>query len=316
MPAWQLRPRSAPELVDASVQLVREHARPLLTLGVLLVIPGLALSLLNALVLGGSLIPTANDAVSTPWASFALLLPGMLVAMCWFLVAFGAMVASASAAYTDGVALEPLDALRRVGGRAATLVGSGVLTYLLVTVQLLAVFLAFGLVAAIVAGAFGAFSGLAAMAGSRGGGAAAGVVAIVTALAAIVIVFAAMAWLVGRYAVLPAVSVNERLGVVASMRRARMLASGSARRITLLLMLVFVLFAVVAIGTLALFALALRNAAASAVAASVVNVPIYTFLGALGTVLYYDLRIRHEGLDIELLVDELAPPPNAEAAAR
>jgi hypothetical protein len=43
-----LRPRSAPELIDASFQLARHHYRPLLLLSAVVAIPSLLIGLVNA----------------------------------------------------------------------------------------------------------------------------------------------------------------------------------------------------------------------------------------------------------------------------
>jgi hypothetical protein len=110
--------------------------------------------------------------------------------------------------------------------------------------------------------------------------------------------------------------VNERLGVRATMRRARELSRGSLGRITVLLLLVGVLSAVVTFGALLLSLAVLRNGVLASVVTSVFHVPLYTFAGALVAVLYYDLRVRHEGLDIELLAEEIGGTPSHVEAAR
>jgi len=310
VPAWHLRPRSAPEIIDTSIQLLRQHARPLLLLSVVLMIPGAVFGLVNALVVGDlTALGEGSGTLPTIQAGAALLLvPLGIAGGCWFIVAFGALVGAASSAYVEGTAIDPAEALRRVRARAGVLLGSGILTYLLVVLQLVGLMLAVIVVGGMFAGVIGVVTAAGRAAGAAGA-AAAGVAALVIGFATIAGALGATAWLVGRYATLPAVAVNETLGVRDSMRRARELSRGSIARVTGLLLLVGLLFLVVSIGGLLLLTAVVRNAVVASVLLSVVHVPLYAVGAALVTVLYYDLRVRHEGLDIELLAQELSAEP-------
>jgi hypothetical protein len=315
VPAWHLRPRSAPEIIDASIQLLRQHARPLLLLAVVSMIPGAVFGLLNALVAGSDLTALSASPKSVPTmqpAAALLLVPAALLGGCWFMIAFGAIVGAASTAYVDGAPIDPAEALRRVRARAGVVLGSGVLTYLLVLVQVAGLMVAFFVIGGIVAAVIGVVASAGRSAGTAGT-ALLGVVALALGFAAVAVALCAGAWLVGRYAALPAVAVNESLGVRDSMRRARELSRGSVARVTGLLLLVGLLFLVVSIGGFVVLAAVLRNAAAASVLLSLVHVPLYAFGASLVAVLYYDLRVRHEGLDIELLAQELSTEPTLAA---
>jgi hypothetical protein len=299
MPAWHLRPRSAPEVIDASIQLLRQHARPLLLLAVVIMIPGAVFGLVNALLLGD--LKSLDGATTLPTMQTGAILLVALVAVAsalWFVVAFGALVGAASSAYVDGAAIDPAEALRRVRPRAGVLLGAGILIYLLIGVQLAGLVAAFLFVVV-------AVGALVALAVGTGTGAVFSGLIGVASFAAVV---CGSAWLVGRYATLPAVAVNETLGVGDTMRRARELSRGSSLRVTGLLLVVGVLFAVVTVDGMFLLRTIVNDVVAS-VLLSVVNVPLYAFAASVVTVLYYDLRVRHEGLDIEMLAQELSTEP-------
>jgi hypothetical protein len=293
-------------MLDAAFQLLREHPRPLFVLSAILVIPGVALGLVNSLVFGDLFSPTtdATQPLVALGRVFGVVLPALAVWTCWFMLAFGALVWGASTAYMEGRDADPGAALRAAWARAGTLIGAGLLTWLLLFVQFIAVGLVFGVALAILsAGAGFVFRALQSQAAS-------GTIALVVGLAMFVLFGGAMLVLTGRYVALPAVIMHEPGGAQTTMRRARELARGSYRRIAGLLLLVAVLFVSLWLGTLALLAFGARSQTLAKVVASIVNVPLYALFGTITTVLYYDLRVRAEGLDIEMLAEELDAIPS------
>ena len=293
-------------MLDAAFQLLREHPRPLFVLSAILVIPGVALGLVNSLFFGDVLSPTA--AATQPFAAlgrvFGVILPALLVWTCWFMVAFGALVWGASTAYMEGRDADPVAALRAAWARVGTLVGAGLLTWLLLFVQYVAVAIVFAIAIAMLSAGVGlAVRGLRSPVAS-------GAIAVVLGIAMFAVLGGAMLVLAGRYVALPAVIMHEPGGATASMRRARELARGSYRRIAGLLLLVAVLFAILWIGTVAVFVIGAQSQTVAKVLASIVNVPLYALFGTITAVLYYDLRVRAEGLDIELLAEELDAIPS------
>jgi hypothetical protein len=294
-------------MLDAAFQLLREHTRPLFVLSAILVIPGIALGVVNSLVFGDMLRPNAAMPFAAAGRVFTVLLPAMTLWVCWFMIAFGALVWAASVAYMEGRDADPMDGLRAAFARAGTLVGGGLLTWLLLLVQLVGMGIALAIVIGVgfaaVSFAFGALQ-------SPNAGAA---VAVVLAVVMFVAVFVGSTMLIGRYAALPGVIMHEAVGAKAAMRRARELSRGSLRRIAGVLLLVTVLFFVVSLGVIAVFAFVTRSQIVAQVLASIANVPLYALTGTLMTVLYYDLRVRAEGLDIELLAEELDALPREAA---
>jgi hypothetical protein len=291
------RPRSAPELVDAAVQLARRHYAPLVTLGALVAIPSVLLGVLSQILLRSTDVTVMTGALAI------VLFPLMLASSCWTLIGFGAFVKATAAAYLDGRALEPLVARRSALRRGWPLIAGNLLASLivvaLVSLVVIGIFIALmaigGLLAAVVRLSVGS-----------------GAVAAVGAVAGVLVLVAGcgVALLVWSQLInVTAVIVLEGLGPVAALRRSRDLVRGSARHTAAVLLLLVVLWVVV-YGTLILLAMLLlqRFELANSVA-SALTVVLYPFFGCMLTLLYYDLRIRHEGYDLELMARALEQPP-------
>ena len=305
LPAF--RPRSAPELVDAAVQLARRHYASLGTLSAMIAVPSLAIGLLAAPLTPAE--PTA-DAVM-PGPEFLLLIPIALLGFAWLAIGFGALIASAASAYVDGRPLEPADALRRALRRAWALVAGHVVASLLVGLIMTAAVFAIAIVFGFIAAATG---GLAAAGGAAA--AATGALATVMAIATVVVAFAGALLLWSRYVNLGAVVMLEDRGPLAARRRSTELVKGSLARTAGVVLVAGVIYFVALLTLWALAALLTREAQLSSTIAGALVVALYPFLGALLTVLYFDLRIRREGYDLELMsraLDPVARPHDPQA---
>jgi hypothetical protein len=285
-----LRPRSVSEIFDASSQLVRRHFGPLALLAAVLAIPGLVFGIINLQLFPElASIPTdpSEPAAVFPSAAFALYIPLGMLALCWIFVMLGALVIGASEGYLHG-RIDAGAAVHRALARPGRLIGGNLLAYLVTALPIL-------LAAAI--------SGIAVPMVARGGGAGAGLVALAGLLA-----FAGIVWLfiaLPRYALVTPIVALEEVGAVASLGRARELTGGHKLRIFLVLFLFFVIFWVVTVTvTLGLLAL-LRNPLLASAISNLFYIPFYAVLAALLTVIYYDLRIRKEGFDIEMMAGGL-----------
>jgi hypothetical protein len=290
------RPRSAPELVDAAVQLARRHYGPLITLGALVAIPSVVIGVLTQVMVGSQ--PGAMTG-----ATALLVLPLALASSCWTLIGFGAFVKSTAAAYLDGRALEPAAALRAALRHGWSLVAGNLLAGLLVFAVIMLAMLAVFLVMMVIGGVLAAVANV-----TIGSTAVAAVGMVVGGLALIAgVAVALLVW--SRLVNVTAVVVLEGLGPMAALRRSRDLVRGSMRHTAAVLLLLLVLWVVV-YGTLMVIAmLALRRFELANGAAGALTVMMYPFFGCMLTLLYYDLRIRHEGYDLELMARALEQPP-------
>ena len=129
MHAPAIRPRSAIEIVDAAVSLVRDNFKTLAVIGLAASIPFVV-----AIIAGVGMFGAMRD----PEAFFKhplALMPGMigfgLVMLFWMAVVDGAMTFAAAEAY-HGRTPTPADALRGALGKGVSLVGGNLLRMLIV----------------------------------------------------------------------------------------------------------------------------------------------------------------------------------------
>lgn len=291
MTASHFRPRSASELVDAAIQLARAHYQPLLVLSGIIALPGLVINLLSS-----RLMPSPNDPINAEWSTGLLLtLPLTFASLCMFAVGYGALVDAASGAYVHGRTPEPGAALRRALSRAGSLIAGNLLAYLIMGGGLLVAFVGMTLLVPLITAA----------------GANAGQYAVLMLLLAL-LMLGSLVWFVvalPRYVNVTAVVMLEGAGPLTAVRRSRELGRGSALRILALLVIIGVLFTVVMFTIGALMGGFFENSAVASMLASFLIVPVYPVLGTLFTALYYDLRIRREGYDIELLAQAVGDAP-------
>ena len=291
------RPRSVSEIVDAAVQLVRTRIGPFMLLATIVAIPTILLGLVTA-----RLVPDPTRAAADPSAIFAnfgkLLLLNLVVA-CWTFVGYGAEVGMADDVY-HGRPTDPGAALRRAFGRARALIFGNLLAYLWAFAAMFVVAVLAGILIAVLARGEGA--------GTRNAGTIAGV-----GLVAFALLIAAFGWglyAAGRYLVnvTPAV-MSEGLGPMAAIRRSGALSAGSVRRVLGLLLVTIVIAMFVYVTFYFLVSAVLGSGQQQQqIAGALTNaalIPIAPFAAAAVTVLYYDLRIRKEGYDVELLAAEL-----------
>jgi hypothetical protein len=295
------RPRSATEIVDAAIQLGRRHYAPLVTLGALVAVPGLVLGLVVVWLMPQPAQVNADLGAAAGDMGLALLVS--LVSMCWLFVGFGALVSSAATAYVEGRALEPMDALRRALRRAGTLIGAHLAASLLIALVVGAGLLALGIVAGLVVAGMGIATGGA----PRGPTAAAiGIIAGVVTVAGMSI-GGLFAW--ARFANVTAVVMLEGSGAFAALGRSNALVRGHSWRVIGVVGMMMVLYVVTYLSMWALGFLFVRSAEISGNIAGVLVVAVYPFMGSLLALLYYDLRIRREGFDLELMARALESAP-------
>ena len=111
----------------------------------------------------------------------------------------------------------------------------------------------------------------------------------------------------------------EGKGAVEALGRSKALAKGSVGTIfgTLLLAVipVWLIYILIAFVLGAAISVLRTNAIAAELVASVVAIFIVPFVNVVVTLLYYDLRIRKEGFDLELMAKELGFAAPAQATA-
>jgi hypothetical protein len=109
------------------------------------------------------------------------------------------------------------------------------------------------------------------------------------------------------FAIIPVVVLEER-SAGESFRRSWDLAKGEVWKVFVTLLLAWLIFFVLYL-LLAMIAgmLASRNERASSLIVAILLALVYPITGVVTTLLYYDIRVRREGFDLELLAREAAP---------
>lgn len=277
-----LRPRSATEVVDAAIQLVRAHYGHLLQVAALGTIPSLALALAQVLVVPGAAIPS-DPTKAGPLAGF--LVASLVVSTIFGLATQGALSWSGLAALR-GTTLPTVGESFRVGfRRLPTLIGAVVLVGI-------------GAMVVLAPLTFGAILG----AGVLGLG------PIVTAVIGVVVLVTSLLLAVASYGLLALVTslvVLEGLGPAASIARAIRLARGAWLRLAGVWAIAIVLFLAVFGAVFALAAL-LGNDEVAGALATVFAIPAIPIFGMVALVQYADVRTRREGADLEAALGELA----------
>lgn len=294
MPADALRPRSTSEILDDSIQLLRSRYGALLILSIVALFPRLIYSVYSGSfllpVLQGGPARQAQSAVMLLW-SFPL---GVLV-LAWVLVVDAAIIVVAAAAFR-GETVSPGAALQAALARAGTIVMSGFVKYLMIALG----FVIPGIVVSIALPLVLVSSQV-----SRG--------ALPFALVAIVCVIGFALWwgfkMFARYFAIPAVVVLEGLPWRAALRRSRALARGETRKILLTLALLFLVYNLVAVSASLFLAHLLPTQTLGQVVAQILVMFAYPILEVATVGLYYDVRVRKEALDIELMTRGLAATP-------
>lgn len=286
-----LRARSNAELLDAAFEIYRRHFAIFLAVGVVAALPMALIQYSSLSLLGGTRgVMTVPDVAG---GSFAMLQVMMLVAyvVTLFITPFteGITVTTAARAYR-GEPVELADATRAVFARPIAVL----LAYWARFFLIMAAMMAIGIVGSIVVGIlFAIFRPL----------------GILLAIPLVIGMFAAAIVIWKRYfAVLPVLLVEEKR-VADSMSRSRALADGNGARIVVLIGLVILIsmfFGIMLGGIAAALVSGLVGALLYLFCVALVN----QFAGVVLTLLYFDLRIRKEGYDIELLASSLDATPS------
>lgn len=284
-----LRPRGFTELVDAAFRLLRARFAALATGAALVMIPATAVGLANSYILTSRAATAlaAGNAVVPRATVWPLLIAGLFVSFVGFVFGFAAMVHVAARAYLNEPA-ELGEGLARARQRFRLLLLTALAKY--------GMTFTCGVVATLVATAMVAY-----------------VHQLEYVLIAVLLVV--MTFLLVRWSMTGAVIVLEEPRFVGE-ALARSVALTKANRLRLTGVFGIVL-AIAYSSSLAISLFGMRIVPSLALVQlmnSFVWFVAYPLLAVLVTVAYYDLRIRHEGLDLELMARGLVAAPTPEPA--
>jgi hypothetical protein len=279
-----LRPRSAPELIDAVFQLYRRHFVPLVTLSAIVNIPLFIIQAVYAYF---------TDTMRSAQPSPGVLLSLMLLAgfqLIWYGIMDCTIVIGASERYTGGQ-IEPMVALRRALGRIGSVTGASILKWIIL--------FAATTVASMVVAIPAVISG-----------------SLALMLFLIPVFPVVMGYFFARYFAVPAIVVLESIRATEALQRSWVLSQGRVWKIIGTLLLAWLIFfiALVPFGVVAFLLKGLMKIPAQ-VASSLASMVVYPVVAMTGMLLYYDSRVVKEGLDIELMTRELERGAAAAAPA-
>jgi hypothetical protein len=296
--ALHLRPRSFSELMDATFEIIRARFAALATTAAIVMVPVMALSLVtllanpNQAVLPGDpevTVRAGTVVTSTANPALALLvIPIGLVAFVTYVIGFGAMMYIASRAY-NGERVDVGPALSQARRRFWTLLRATIAKY----IRAIGPVILLGIGGALV---------IPKLAGGDATGAS-GVVAPLLFLIPVAMVWGIVVLL--RYAVTGPVVLNEDVSGSAALGRSAALTKGSKGRLFGIFLVLLIIMYAVMMTMLFTGMFVLRNLVLAQVLSNLVSLVTYPLAAVLITVIYFDLRIRTEGYDLEMMAGGL-----------
>jgi hypothetical protein len=286
-----LRPRSVSELLDAAVQLLKLHY------GQFVVIAGVAYLPIIAVQIAAGIFrarATTPDFTNPPTMVLIVSFITGIVVVIWSTVAEGAIVAAASEAYM-GQTVTPRAALGNALRRAGTLLGAAILRSLIIGVAGGIVAVPLAIVAAMLIPISPILGGL-------------------MAVPAVVGVFFAVSYVYMGLLTIPASVMLEKNGVTSALGRSWRLSDG-LRWKALGAWLLVILIILLTSGTVQVVFTVLEMTTVAQIAGSVLQIFVYPLVGIVVTLLYYDARIRKEGLDLELMAGGLGGAVGSQPAS-
>lgn len=278
LPAIEIRPRRATELVDAGFQLLRRYYPQLFTVTAIAMAPSIFARVLM------------RDALSDPTVMMSHPVPALLdfvIATICTTIADVVLIVAVSDGYLDGK-VDLAVALKSGMRGLLNVIGAGFVRYVCLTVVI-----AVMMIAAVL------------------------LTTVHLQLMLIVVIPAAL-WL-SFYVLLRTFAVSQAVllegtGPFEALTRSLRLSEGCGAHIFFTLALVWVLFLItylVALGA----SVALVSRSIMQIIGAVVVVAIYPLVAVVTTLLYYDLRVRKEGFDLEVMARELGTADGASGSA-
>jgi hypothetical protein len=281
-----LRPRTPTEIVDAGFRLIRVGYAQLVTLTLIAFAPSIIVSIIS-----GGRLQDPQAILAAPGRAAVVVLVGFLCTA----IADAAIIAAVSERYLHGGASSArvlTQTLRRLG----VVIAGSLLRWLVVLLAILVTTFAFGL-------ALGA-----ALVAAR----AQAIAPVLTPIIVVIALIAPFYLYLRLFAVVPAI-VLDRAPATGSLGRSWWLTRERAGAVFLALLIAWAVYLSIYI-VVALAAQLVPFVPVRVLLGSAVQVLVYPFVGVVTTLLYYDLRVRKEGFDLEMMARDLGatePPPAA-----
>lgn len=286
-----LPPRSATEIVDGAVQLIRPEFGYFLRIAAIGAIPALIQSIVTLIVFPTT--PTDPVAVLRQQAS---LLPLTLLSYAFATVQSGAIMSGALALLRGEMLPTVWNAFLNAFRRFFALLGANMLLGLILVIILLPV---------LAVGAFLAVSSGATLTGIGNSGTAGAIVAVVVAVLMLVALVFVLLSVFARSAIMTSLVIAEQLGPIEALKRAHALSSGNYLLLAKTYGLVVVVFGVVYLVLAGVLAALQDQQQVAQALISVIMIPVVPIIGSIMLLTYADLRVRREGADLDAALDAL-----------
>ena len=283
--------------MDAAIQLTRRYLRPLAVIAALFMIPSLAIGIVARAVVPST--PAASLEVAEIASSTGLLMLLAAINVAVASVGMGALVLAAARAYEEGTTPHPMEAVRGALRRAPAIITGNLMGLVVVVMAIGVLVVASSILVTVLMFMVSTFA-------LNLGGVALQLMAIAMTTFIVLGTLALMLLTGAHFANITAAAVLEELGPWRAFLRSVALVRGNLRRTAGVVAIGMVLYLVAYLTVLAAAALIFRDLELATTASSVVALVTYPFIGSLMTVLYYDLRVRGEGYDVELMALALA----------
>ncbi len=293
-PLPPLPPRSATEIVDGAVQLIRPHFGYFLRIAAIGAIPGLIQSVVSLI-----LFPTTSIDPVAVLRQQATLLPLSLLAYAFATVQSGAIIGGALALLRGEQLPTVWAAFTSAFRRVFALLGANLLLGLIlmiIALPVIAVVAFLGVATGVSLSAFG------------NSGVAGAIGAVLAAIAILVVVLVVSLSVFARSAVMTALVVVEKLGPIEALRRSQELSRGNYLLLAKTYGLVIVVFGVVYLVLAGVLAALQDKQQIAQALVSVLTIPVAPIIGSIMLLTYADLRVRREGADLDAVLDTMPDP--------
>ena len=284
-------PRSATEIVDGAVQLIRPHFGYFIRIAAIGAIPALISAVVSLLLNQGSTLD-----MTTLLRRQTEVIPLLLTLLVYVFAAVqsGAIVTGALAVLRGDTLPSVWSTFMSAFRRLPALVGAYLLLIVMFVLALLPLFLILGLAAM--------GTGVTALSGSSTSTIIAGAIFAVIAL---VIVAFLGATLFAQSVLMTTLVITERIGPFAALQRSQMLSRGNYALLAKTYGLVLLIMTVLGTGMAFVTISFLEQQQLVQSIFSVLFIPVAPIVGSIGLVSYADLRVRREGADLDASLDAL-----------
>jgi hypothetical protein len=289
--ATEIRQRSPTELVDASFQFLRRFYAPLVTICAIAMVPAVLARIIARHSMGyTSMITTAPG----PWIAVAAI--GFVCAV----IADSILVVAISSGYLHG-AIDIAHTFRAGARRIFALAIATLIRYSMVAVVVIVAFVVLVIILATEMAIGGTPSAQSELVHAR-----------FAVLVSIPFVLVLVAYpLLRTFPATMIVMLEDSVGR-AAVKRSIAMTKGHTAHVFFTLGLSLILYMVAALLS-AVLAVKLLTPTTAGIVQSLVIIPIFPFFTVAKTLLYYDLRVRREGFDLEVILRDLDDQETAAA---